>query len=405
MSRRISSLLAAVVASAAGLVFAPGRAAAETIVLETGGRIEGEIVNDKESQRETYVIQTASGGRVTLARSQVKEVIRQTEAELEYEKIRPQYPDTVEGQWELAAWCRDHNLQRLRDKHLERIIELEPMHKEAHRLLEHVWDPQQGQWKTKKGFWEDQGYVFYQGDWMTSQEVELKERTRKNELAVKEWKRRLKLWRGWLGTDRREEALGSLAEIDDPYAVAALAEYLAKETDESVRIRYIEALARVGTPAASRVLAEFSLHDESEEVRLTCLDYLDDDPPPEAVDFYIKRLKDANNKVVNRAGLGLMRMGSRRAIGPLIDSLITRHKHVVPAQSMGNTSASFGTGGGGFSFGSAPPKVLNVPYKNQDVLQALVHLGGGPNYSYDVDSWKAWWATQRRAQSLNARRD
>lgn len=405
MSRCISSLLAAVLASAAGVGFAPGRAAGDTVVLETGGRVEGEIVNDKDSQRQSYVIQTASGVRVTLARSQVKEVIRPTEAELEYEKIRPQYPDTIDGQWELAVWCRDHNLGRLREKHLERIIELDPMHKEAHRLMEHVWDAQQGRWKTKKEFWEDQGYVFYQGDWMTPQEVELKERARKNELAVKEWKRRLKLWRGWLRTDRRAEALGNLAEIDDPYAVAALAEYLAKETDESLRIRYIEALARVGTPAASRVLAEFSLHDNSEEVRLTSLDYLDDNPPPEAVDFFIKRLKNSNNKVVNRAALGLMRMGSRRAIGPLIDSLITRHKHVIPPSSMGNASAGFGTGGGGFSYGNAPAKVLNVPYKNQDVLQALVHLGGGPNYGFDVESWKAWHATQRRAQSLNARRD
>lgn len=396
----LSLPLAAVLACAA---IGPGRAAGETIVLQSGGRIEGEIVNAKESPRQNYVIKTSGGGQVTLARSQVKEVIRRTEAEEEYEKVRPQYPDTVEGQWKLAMWCRDHGLDRLKEKHLERIIELEPAHNEAHRLLGHV--PVHGRWKTKKEFWEDQGYVSYQGEWMTTQEVELKERTRKNELAVKEWKRRLKLWRGWLASDRREEALTNINQINDPYAVAALAEYMTKERDESVRKRYIEALARIGTPAAWRILVEFSLRDDNEEIRLTCLDYLEDKPLPEAVDHYIKNLKHENNKVVNRAALGLLRLGDRRALGPLIDSLVTTHKHVIPPSQSGNTSATFGSGGGGFSFGSAPPKILNVPYKNEDVLQALVRLAGGPNFNFDVPSWKAWFATQRRAESLNARRD
>ena len=116
----------------------------------------------------------------------------------------------------------------------------------------------------------------YKGDWMTPQEMELKERARKTELSVKDWKHKLKLWRGWLNTDRSAEAVANINQINDPYAVAALAEYLAKETTEAIRKRYIEALARIGTPQAGQVLVEFSLNDNNEEVRLTCLDYLDD---------------------------------------------------------------------------------------------------------------------------------
>lgn len=403
MSRRISSPWVAAVACAASLTLAPGRVSAETIVLESGGRIEGEIVNAKESPRQNYIIKTPNGGQVTLARSQVKEVLRQSEAEQEYEKIRPQYADTVDGQWALAQWCREHSLDRLRQKHLERIIELDPMHKEAHRLLQHTWD--QGQWKTKNGFWEDQGYVSYQGAWMTTQEVELKERARKNELAVKEWKRRLKLWRGWLGADRNEEALANINQINDPYAAAALAEYLAKESNEAIRKRYIEALARIGSSQAWQVLAEFSLHDNQQEVRLTCLDYLDDKPSAPAINYYIKNLQHKENKIVNRAAVGLLRMGDKRAVGPLIDALVTKHKQVVQPSS-NNTSATFGgAGGGGFSFGSSPAKVIDVPYQNEDVLHALVQLADGPNFNYDVANWKTWLATQKRAQSLNARRD
>ncbi len=39
------------------------------------------------------------------------------------------------------------------------------------------------------------------------------------------------------------------------------------------------------------------------------------------------------------------------------------------------------------------------------VLHALVQLADGPNFNYDVANWKTWLATQKRAQSLNARRD
>ena len=392
-------------ALAACLTLSAGGLRAETFVLESGGRIEGEIVNPKQSPRENYVIKTASGGQVTLLRSQVKEIIRQTDAEAEYEKVRRQFADTVAGQFAAAEWCRDHGLTRLRDKHLERVIELDPSHKEAHRLLHHVKD-QQGRWKDQKGFWEDQGYVFYQGDWMTPQEVEIKERSRKTELAAKEWRRKLKLWRGWLNTDRSEEAWANINQIDDPYAIPALTECLTKETTVSFRKRYIEALARIGIGAAWQVLCEFSLRDDNEEVRLTCLDYLDDRPSPAVVNFYIKCLKDKENQIVNRAADGLLRMRDRRAVGPLIEALITTLKRVVQPAQGGNMNAAFGGAiPGGFGFGAPQAKIVTEFYKNQNVLDALVQLTGGVNFGYEVDAWKSWRASQKKAQSLSARRD
>ena len=120
------------------LTLAAAGVRAETFVLKNGGRIEGEIVNPKQSPRENYVIKTASGGQVTLAKSQVKEIVRQTDAEAEYEKMRPQFADTVEGQFAAAVWCREHGLARLRDKHLERVIELDPSHVAARLSLSRV---------------------------------------------------------------------------------------------------------------------------------------------------------------------------------------------------------------------------------------------------------------------------
>jgi hypothetical protein len=120
------------------------------------------------------------------------------------------------------------------------------------------------------------------------------------------------------------------------------------------------------------VLAELSLHDKSEDVRLTCLDYLDDNPSAH-VDFYVNHLNYPDNKVVNHAAIALKRLGARRAIGPLIGALVTVHPQAVPPASQGNASATFG-GGGSFSFGSAPAKIVDVPHKNAAVLEALVRL-------------------------------
>lgn len=379
----------------------------EVLVLETGGRVVGKLLNPKESPREKYVVEVLGGSRITLEKAQVKQVVRPTAAEVDYEKVRHQYPDTVEGQMELASWCRDHHLETLRRQHLERVLEIDPGFNEAHRLLKHVRVG--GAWKTPRQFWEDQGYVFYQGRWMTPQEVELRDSSRKIELAALEWRRRLKHWRIWLDTGREEEALEQIDHIDDPLAVPALGDLLGKEGVESYRKRYIETLARIASPAAWHVLLRSSLYDESEEVRLTSLDYIIDRPSSEVVEFYVKRLRDENNTTVNRAALALGRLKDRKAVQPLIDALVTSHKRVVAPASPGGFSAGFGSVGGGpvsggMNVGGGGAKILIEYYRNEDVLEALAQMTG-QNYEYSVPAWKNWYASQKKSLSLNARRD
>jgi len=379
----------------------------DVVVLENGGRVEGRLVNVKKGDsRDKYVIETAAG-RLTLDKSQVKEVIEQSASKDEYEKVRRQYSDTAEGQMSLALWCRDHNLPREREKHLQRVIELDPNSAEAHRLLKHLRD--EGGWKTQRQFFEDRGYVEYMGQWMTAQERDLKEDARKTELAEKEWKGKLKRWRSWLDGPRGQEAIDQIGRINDPFAIKALGEALASDKVEENRKRYVEALARIDAPAAWRILCEKSLVDSMEEVRLTCLDYITSRPSPGFTDYFVSRLHDKENAVVNRAGLALGKLKDRKAIAPLIEALTTDHIfQTAPEQP--NMTAGIGSMngqslGGGFSFGGNGPKFQKKTIQNEDVLQALVDLTGGQNFLFNRDSWKAWYATQKKAQSLNARRD
>jgi len=398
--------------SAVGLMFAvalsllggePARA--EIFKLKNGGQVRGEWVNRGASQGD-YVIKTSSGGRITLARDRVEEVLPDRRPELiEYERIRPGYPDTVEGQWALAEWCRRNLLATQRKTHLQRIIELDPDHADARRLL--GYQKIGSQWATRKQLMTQRGYKFYKGRWRTSQEIELMERNRKMELAEKEWAQKIKRWRGWFGSEKASQGRENILAIKDPAAVRPLIRNLENEPLPAVRILYIEVLAGIGNPPAIRALAERSLKDRIEEVRLTCLDYLEKGTHPDVVEYYIGKLRAKLNDEVNLAAVALRRMNDRSAIGPLVDALITSHKFKIMPKNPGSTSASFPTGGsaggGGLSMGGKP-KIITRQFRNQPVLDALVSLSG-QNFNFDQRAWRYWYESQRERIELDARRD
>jgi hypothetical protein len=389
---------------AACLVAASARA--DVFLLHSGGEVRGELLNPDQKPRAAYTIRTASGGQVTVQAAQVKQVIRQSPAEIEYDRLRPTYPDTVDGQWALAAWCLDHKLTKQRKVHLERVVALDADHLEARRAL--GFQRKDGRWVTQEMLMTEQGYVKYKGEWRLPQEVELAEQRRNSELAEKAWFAKLKRWRGWLGTDRDPQAVAGIEAIDDPQAVKALAQFLKDETDRQVREMFVAALAKVGTPPAFDVLADRALHAADEETRLASLEALVASRYPGAVPFFIKALQSKDNVLVNRGGAALEWLGDPAAIGPLIDALETVHKFKIVKGQPGQMSSTFGTGGtgnpGGFSFGGGGSQIVKQPIRNKDVLRALVKLSG-VNFDFDHEAWKSWFASQRKPKSLDARRD
>lgn len=392
-----------IVAALVWLASVPGVLARELFLLENGGQIEGELINRDEKPRKTYVIKTSSGAQITLERSQVKKVVHRRPEEVEYERIKDSYPDTVEGQWALAEWCRENRLSSERKTHLRRVLELDPEHVQARRALGYM--RVEGKWMTEEEIMTARGYVRVGSRWKLPQEVELEEQRRKEELAVKEWYGRLKRWRGWIdSSSRAEEGWEQISKITDPAAVEAIGRYLGEEQDPRIRKLYIEVLAQINVPAGYRIMTLSSLNDPDLEVRLTCLDFLDDEPRPAVVEMYVKHLRHKDNTLVNRAAVGLARMKDTSAIAPLIDALVTTHKFLISNSPAGQTTAGFGTGGGAFQFGGGP-KYVSRKLQNPDVLDALVTLTGGMNFQYDIAAWKKWYASQKKSSTLDARRD
>jgi hypothetical protein len=386
---------------------AAGWCRAEVFLLENDGQIRGELVNRDESPRKTYVIRTATGGQVTLDAAQVKKVVRQSPAETKYDQIRPTYPDTALGQWQLAEWCRENRLNRQRAVHLERILELDPNHAGARHAL--GYGQINGRWQTQEQKMTENGYVKHNGSWLLPQEIEIMEQQRKEKLAQLEWAAKLKRWHGWLNTNKADQAQANIQAVDDPFAARPLAKYLEQETRQNIRMLYVGALGRLNAPAGMEALVHASLFDGDEEVRMACLDQVVSHKYKPAVGTYINALRTKDNRVINRAAVCLGQMKDPSAIGPLINALRTVHTFQIQKGQPGNMGGTFGTGPnsglGSFSFGGGGVQTVKQAFDNRDVLQALVDLTGGVSYNFDMGAWKYWFAAQKKPTSLDARRD
>jgi hypothetical protein len=115
MNYRLSLFLSALLAC-------PLAARADIFVLANQGEIRGELQNKTESPRQTYIIEVAGGGQVTLDKDQVVEVRRETPAQQEYERRRAAAADTAADHWSLAEYCRQNLMLANREQHLRRIL-------------------------------------------------------------------------------------------------------------------------------------------------------------------------------------------------------------------------------------------------------------------------------------------
>jgi hypothetical protein len=379
---------------------------AEVFVLANGGRISGELLNRQESPRKQYVVKVAGEGQITLAASQVEQVLKRRPDEEEYERIRPAYPDTIEGQWALAEWCRQKHLPLERETHLKRMIELDPNQIDARRALGYVQSD--GQWTTYDELQIERGYKLYKGHWLLPQAIELLDSKAKLENTRQEWFQNIKRWRGWLGTDRDSQARENFGNITDPMAVKALIVNLRDDAAIPARLIYVEALAKINSPDAAMGLAVAAIEDRAEEVRQTCLDRLQSEKRPDVVSYFVSKLRAKDNPTVNLAGIALGRMKDPSSVGPLIDALVTTHKFKIPkAGGDGSMSSTFGNGpggkGGGMTMGGGPT-IISRQFSNQSVLDALASITG-VNFTFDQPAWRRWYAAQKKTETIDPRRD
>ena len=315
----------------------------------------------------------------------------------EYEKVRRQYPDTVQGQLQLADWCRQHGLDAQRKTHLERVLQLDPDQAEARAKL--GYHKVKDQWMTHAEEMADKGYVLRDGRWMPKPEAELYDDRKTQHAAELEWVTKINRWRNSLDGRQAEQGEKNLREINDPMAVFGLSQKLKKEKNYKVRLMYIEALGNIKHPAARQPLAVCAIDDEVEEVRLTCLDVLQKQSDATVTKYFVGRMRDKNatDEIIDRAGVALGRTKDPSCIPTLIDYLqITRFEEIQNPAGPGAMSAGFSKKGGvGLGMGQKPT-IIPRPVQHHSVLEALVAITG-QNFGYDQRAWSTWYANQKAA--------
>jgi hypothetical protein len=404
-------------------------AQADLVKLSNGGELRGKVIRvPGDVVAKIITIETLTGVVVKVSRVDVRFVTYRRMIVEEYDTRARATADTLDAQWALAEWCRTNRLIKERKIHLLRVVEFDSNHEAARRLLQHV--QYKGEWMPKEQAMAAKGYIKYKNRYITSQELELIEKTAAERDLEQGWFKDVRSWVVWLNgrhAGRRKTGLQRLRAVRDPHAVAALKQFLGESENRALRGLYVDILAQIPGSNPVGPLLTITLEDADYELRYKALNAIDKEQYAAARPYLLKQLKSDSSGIVRRAGAALGRVGDESVVPFLIDALVTSHKKLVRVPSK-NSTMSFGSNG---SFGPGagqavlPPeverllrtgqlpygvqvrhaglpnqhkrtKLVRVKYesRNTEVYASLQRLTG-QKFGYDERTWRLWWAARK----------
>ncbi|QDT43265.1 hypothetical protein Pan241w_33650 [Gimesia alba] len=411
------------------VVFLSSVASADLIKLKNGGEVRGKLLRTTSGSAETRVIQTLSGGSITIDSQNIEFITNRPLSIEEYESRSKEIEDTVEAHLRLADWCLKNHLSSQRLEQMEKIIQLDPDHAKARAAL--GYSKRDGEWMTRDEVMRKNGYIKYKGRYVSSAELELLEKNQAELEAERKWIKKVKLWLIWLnGNDllQQQEGLKNFQEVSDPHAVAALARLMGKHKHIAIRSLLVATLDQIPGNKPLRPLAELVLTDPIQTIRNSALEVLTKRDATGAIAFFIEGLKNKSNIIVKRAGQGLESIGDRSVVPDLISALTTSHTYRVRVPDTTstysyNTNGTFGGSGvvlppdieAGLLAGRYPNGVIVLPsqqpkvqmrtvsvkhlHQNEAVLLALQKITQ-QNFGYNERLWRLWWASTQNQTGL-----
>lgn len=408
-------------------LFCTAHARGDVVRLRSGGAIRGEVDPASLDRNATHItVQTLSGTRITVAREDVEDITQRTMLAEQYETLARRVADTVEAHWTLAEWCRQNRLTAQRHEQLELLLDLDPDHEEARRILGHV--QHNGRWLTREEWMQERGYVRHEGKWVTQQELDLILKSDAERAAEAAWYPKVRLWFTWASgrhEQRQLDGMTNLEEITDPDAVPALVNFMGDHENDAVRLMCVRVLGRMNGPKPVAALTRHAMFDDNEDVRKVARDGVDPSQYELALNYYVPELRNESNPVVRRAAEAIREIDDINTVPYLIAALVTEHKWKI--QVPANNSVSFGQNSAGqlgmmnSLSGNLPAEVElltrtgQLPYgaivipppgqrqtrtvtikgdvRNPEVLDALQAITG-QNFGYSKGEWQEWWATR-----------
>ncbi|MDR1963994.1 MAG: hypothetical protein LBQ50_09470, partial [Planctomycetaceae bacterium] len=146
---------------------------ADEYLLKEGGKIKGELLNREEVPRKTYQIQAGDGLELGIESKYIDRPAKgERDAILEYNAFAPFEEDTIENHLKIAEWCSQHQLPELSRQHWKRILDHDPEHKDARRVLGYI-KGEDGSWTTQQELLGSRGLVKHNGSWKTQQQIDI----------------------------------------------------------------------------------------------------------------------------------------------------------------------------------------------------------------------------------------
>jgi len=147
------------------LFLSPGALLADQVFLRGGGSVSGEIV----ARDETEVKVDVGAGRITVKMSSVERIDEGPSALSEYRRQAAALaPGDVEAWRELGRWATRQGLVVQAQEAYGRVLAAVPGDPEANQAFGRVLHD--GRWVSEEEAWAAQGFVEFEGEWMTPQD-------------------------------------------------------------------------------------------------------------------------------------------------------------------------------------------------------------------------------------------
>lgn len=385
----------------------PSVSATTTLLLKDGGTLEGELLNPDEVNRKLYQINTPEGLEITLDAKLIDRIqARERDAVIEYDRDAPLTTHTVENHLSWAKWCSEHQLPDQAKVHWQQILELDPDHAEARKVL--GYSKTQTGWVSHRDTWEKQGFIQdRQGRWKTPQQIEVETILGNQNETVQYWQRTVReLYRRLPNPQAEAELLA----IRHPDAFPPIRKILIDETKTNPQRRtmLLRLLAQFSDAPSLQFVAGWAIRpEESYDDRKMCVEELQKriKEQPEIrhtmMNVYRHSLNPrADQEVIHLAAQVVRDLGGYEAIPELIEVLVVMKTETYQPEV---PTYGFGSGGSGFSLPGKPTS-RQIPITNQSVLSALQKLTG-VNFEFNQGAWREWYRQSQRSPSLNLRRD
>jgi len=388
-------------------------------------KLEGTII----AESKTHVTIRLAAGEVTVARKNIQRITRGPSPLELYQQMHLRLADNdVDGHYALALWCRDRELREQKLAQLRKVIEIDPNHERARRLLGHV--RHEGKWMSVEAAKKAQGLVRYEGEWMKPAAAA----RRRSRATERKWAQRVArlLDRIRYGTPvRRRMAEKQLRAIRAPDAVHALRDALLSEL-QNAQLAAVEALREIDDDRVDEILVETVLLGPEPETVTAATAALRTRRRRHGVSALIRMLRHfttlpvrkeedraLKQQILSRSAAALGELGQPRAIPALIDSIITKVE-LPAAAGAGGSSITRGTfttvpvydptrgivhypiqtGGVSFRAGPESPGDEKKYFTNLRAIEALKTLTG-QDFGSDFKKWRQWWEKTKPEMDLD----